>query len=128
LLGIGGSGYGFCATFVDLFGCGCEDLRPGIESRKCLYQAGFYQVYRYLHDFNQPIGYLVVFKGSERLLVFSGRTSNSEQIPYLTINDKTVFLVQIDIFPHDEPANKRGVPEEDVISEADVVAAVSSPQ
>jgi hypothetical protein len=92
---------------------------------------GFYQVYRYLHDFNQPIGYLVVFNGSDRLLVFSGATSNAEQVPYLTIHDKTIFLVQIDIFPHEETASKRGVPEEDVISEADVAAdieAASNPQ
>jgi len=87
---------------------------------------GFYQVYRYLHDFNQPIGYLVVFKGSDRLLVFSGATNNAEQVPYLTIHDKTIFLIQIDIFPHEEPASKRGVPEEDVISEADVAADIET--
>lgn len=92
---------------------------------------GFYQVYRYLHDFNQPIGYLVVFKGSEKLLVFSGATSNAEQVPFLTINDKTIFLIQIDIFPHQEPASKRSVAEQDVISETDVAAeieAANSPQ
>jgi hypothetical protein len=91
---------------------------------------GFHQVYRYLHDFNQPIGYLVVFKGSEKLLVFAGTTSNAEQVPYMTINDKTIFLVQIDIFPHEETASKRDVPEQDVISEADLAAdieAASSP-
>lgn len=92
---------------------------------------GFYQVYRYLHDFNQPIGYLVVFKGSEKLLVFSGATSNAEQVPFLTINDKTIFLIQIDIFPHQESASKRSVAEQDVISETDVAAeieAANSPQ
>lgn len=92
---------------------------------------GFYQVYRYLHDFNQAIGYLVVFKGSEKLLVFSGAASNAEQVPFLTINDKTIFLIQIDIFPHQEPASKRGVPEQDVISEAELAAeidAVNSPR
>jgi hypothetical protein len=87
---------------------------------------GFYQAYRYLHDFNQPIGYLVVFKGSEKLLIFSGATSNSEQVPYMTINDKTIFLIQIDIFPHEESASKRGVPEQDVISEADVSAEIEA--
>lgn len=87
---------------------------------------GFYQVYRYLHDFNQPIGYLVVFKGSARLLAFSGATSNSEQVPYMTIHDKTIFLIPIDIFPHEESASKRGVPDQDVISEADVAADIDA--
>jgi hypothetical protein len=86
---------------------------------------GFFQVYRYLHDFNQPIGYLVVFKGSEKLLVFSG-ASNAEQVPYVTINDKTIFLVQIDIFPHEQSASKRAVPEQDVISEADLTADIEA--
>ena len=87
---------------------------------------GFYQVYRYLHDFNQPIGYLVVFKGSEKLLTFSGAANNSENMPYLVINDKTIFLVQIDIFPHEQSASKRAVPEQDVISEAELAADIEA--
>jgi hypothetical protein len=87
---------------------------------------GFYQVYRYLHDFNQPIGYLVVFKGSEKLLTFSGAANNSENVPYVVINDKTIFLVQIDIFPHEQSASKRAVPEQDVISEAELAADIEA--
>lgn len=97
------------------------------SSRGAAYiRRGFHQVYRYLHDFNQPIGYLIVFKGSEKLLVFSGSTNNAEQVPFLTINDKTIFLIQIDIFPHAEPASKRGVPEQDVITEAEVAAEIEA--
>lgn len=72
------------------------------------------------------MGYLVVFKGSDKLLDFSGTTSVSEHVPYLTINDKTIFLVQIDIFPHEESASKRGVPENEVISEAELRAEIEA--
>jgi hypothetical protein len=45
-------------------------------------------------------------------------------VPYLTISDKTIFLIQIDIFPHEKSASKRGIPEQDVITEADVNAEI----
>lgn len=87
---------------------------------------GFHQVYRYLHDFNQPIGYLVVFKGSEKQLEVNVATALTEGVPYLTIGDKTIFLVQIDIFPHEESASKRPIPEREIISEVDLRSEVES--
>jgi hypothetical protein len=47
-------------------------------------------------------------------------------MPYLVINDKTIFLVQIDIFPHEQSASKRAVPEQDVISEAELAADIEA--
>jgi hypothetical protein len=44
----------------------------------------------------------------------------------MTIHDKTIFLIPIDIFPHEESASKRGVPDQDVISEADVAADIDA--
>jgi len=68
---------------------------------------GFHQIYEYAKDFNEPFGYLVIFKTCEQDL--SIPTQNQESsIPFITHNNKTIFIVVIDIFPYDEPASKRG--------------------
>jgi hypothetical protein len=87
---------------------------------------GLHQVYRYLHDFNQPIGYLVVFKGTEKQLEVNVSTTLAEEVPYFTLGDKTIFLVQIDIFPHEEPASKRPIPESEIISEMELRSEIES--
>jgi hypothetical protein len=87
---------------------------------------GLHQVYRYLHDFNQPIGYLVVFKGTEKQLEVSVSTTLAEEVPYFTLGDKAIFLVQIDIFPHDLSASKRPIPESETISETELRSEIES--
>jgi hypothetical protein len=68
---------------------------------------GFRQIYEYTKDFNEPFGYLVVFKTCEQDL--SIPTQNQESgIPFIVHNNKTIFIVVIDIFPYDESASKRG--------------------
>lgn len=99
---------------------------PGSGRGAAYIKRGFYQVYSYLHDFNQPVGYLVVFKGTDKLLDFSGATNVAENAPYLTINDKTIFVIQVDIFPHEESASRRGVPENEVISETELRAEIEA--
>jgi hypothetical protein len=87
---------------------------------------GFHQVFRYLHDFNQPIGYLIVFKGSEKQLEVTTARDSSDIVPHVTLGDKTIFLIQIDIFPHEEPASRRPIPERQVISEEELRAEISA--
>ncbi len=87
---------------------------------------GFHQVYRYLHDYNQPIGYLVVFKGSGKQLDVDVSRTVPDEVPYITFGDKTVFLLQVDIFPHEEPASKRSVPERETISEVELQSEIQS--
>jgi hypothetical protein len=87
---------------------------------------GFHQVYTYLQDFNQPIGFLVVFKASEKRLDVTLATTPIDGVPYLTIGDKTIFLIQIDIFPHEDSASKRPTPEIEVISEVELKMEIES--
>jgi hypothetical protein len=87
---------------------------------------GLHQVYRYLHDFNQPIGYLVVFKGAAKQLEVNVTTTLAEEVPYFTLGDKTIFLVQIDIFPHEDSASKRPIPEREIISEVELRSEIES--
>ena len=99
---------------------------PETSRNSSYIKQGFHQVYRYLHDFNQPIGYLVVFKGSEKQLQVNADATPSENIPYLSVGDKTIFLVQIDIFPHDQSASKRPIPEIEIISGSELRSEIES--
>jgi hypothetical protein len=87
---------------------------------------GFHQVYAYLQDFNQPIGFLVVFRASQKRLDVMLATTRADEVAYLTLGDKTIFLIQIDIFPHEDSASKRPVPESEVISETDLKTEIES--
>jgi hypothetical protein len=69
--------------------------------------AGFRQVYEYTKDFNEPFGYLVIFKTCEGDL--SIPTINEESgIRFMTHNNKTIFVVIIDIFIYSKSASERG--------------------
>jgi hypothetical protein len=78
---------------------------------------GFHQVYRYLQDFNKPVGYLVVFKVAEKNLRVEGAEG---EIPRIQVGNKTIFMVEVDIFPHQESASRRGVSEEEVVFTANI--------
>ncbi|HET8865508.1 MAG TPA: hypothetical protein VFM80_07400, partial [Gracilimonas sp.] len=68
---------------------------------------GFRQIYDYTLDFNQPSGYLVIFKTSEEELKFTF-ANYSQQTPFVQHNSKTIFFIVIDLFQHSQPASKRG--------------------
>src|SRR5262249_45531232 len=77
----------------------------GLDSRHIV--KGFRQVYDYTKDYNEPFGYLVIFKTCESDLDIS--TANQESgFPFITHNNKTIFLVIIDICDYAESASKRG--------------------
>lgn len=81
---------------------------------------GFHQIYQYTLDYNEPFGYLIIFKTCEQDLKFS--LANKEQdTPLILHNNKTIFLITIDIFPHDTSASKRGVLKSIEINESDFV-------
>jgi hypothetical protein len=68
---------------------------------------GFRQVYEYTKDFDELFGYLVIFKtGPDDLSV---QTKHQEgAVPFVTHNNKTIFLLVIDIYEDPAPASKRG--------------------
>jgi hypothetical protein len=68
---------------------------------------GYHQVYTYTKDYNEPFGYLIIFKTCEADLAIS--TPNQESgVPFITHNNKTIFLVVIDIWSYAASASKRG--------------------
>ena len=68
---------------------------------------GFRQVYDYAKDYNEPFGYLVIFKTCEADLSIS--TPRQEScVPFITHNNKTIFILVIDICDYAASASKRG--------------------
>jgi len=68
---------------------------------------GFRQVYDYTKDYSESFGYLVIFKTCEQDLAIP--TQHQEGgVPFITHNNKTIFLVVIDIFDYADSASKRG--------------------
>lgn len=67
---------------------------------------GFAQLYTYTQQYNEPFGYLVIYKTTDRDLCFSLRLST--HIPMVVHNHKTIFLITIDIHTYDKPVSQRG--------------------
>lgn len=68
---------------------------------------GFNQIYTYTLDYNESFGYLIIYNTSGVDLRFA--LVNQEQaIPFVIHNNKTIFLVTIDIYPYRLSASKRG--------------------
>jgi hypothetical protein len=80
---------------------------PGRSKGTSYLCAGFAQVYQYTKDYNDPFGYLVVYKACREDLSVNARDQDVA-IPFFTHNNKTIFVMVIDIFDYPEPASKRG--------------------
>lgn len=68
---------------------------------------GFRQIYDYTLDYNEPIGYLVIFKTSEEELKFS-LPNSARSTPFVEYNNKTIYFVVVDIHAYEKTASKRG--------------------
>lgn len=82
-------------------------FHPGKSKGKAYIARGVGQIYQYTQDFNQPFGYLIVFNICEDGidLALSGVNQNT---PFLVYNNKTLLILEIDIFPYENSASKRG--------------------
>ncbi len=99
---------------------------PEKSKGKAYLISGFHQAYTYARDYNEPCAYLVVFKMCKEdvnFLVPKGDTL----FPCLTVNNKTVFFVVVDICEHGVPASKRGPLKSVDISEKELVQSVDAP-
>src|ERR1043166_566390 len=100
-------------------------FNPEAGKPKSYILRGFHQLYQYTCDYNQPIGYLVVFNVSQTPLRFAFE-SGAESVPRVTLNYKTIFAIDIDLFPHAEPASRRKLGEVVIITQADLESAVAT--
>jgi hypothetical protein len=82
-------------------------FNPGGGQNVAYLAKGFRQVYDYTKDFNELFGYLVIFKTCPQDL--SIQTPHQESaFPFVSHNNKTIFVVTIDIFEYSKTASKRG--------------------
>jgi hypothetical protein len=68
---------------------------------------GFRQAYDYAADYNKSIGYLVIFNLSNYNLVLTTKSEAKSWPPRIQLDNKTFFLVAIDLHLHEQPASKR---------------------
>ena len=96
-----------------------------LEKGKSYLCRGFHQIYQYTLDYNEPFGYLVIFKTCQEDLKFA-LTAQEQSVPFVTHNHKTIFMVTVDIYPHEKPASKRGYLKSVEITQDDLVRDVPS--
>lgn len=82
-------------------------FNPSKNKGKAYLAEGLNQIYQYLLDYNEPVGYLVIFNTSTKDLAFALPTQQSSA-PYLRLNHKTVYFIAINISPRIAPASKAG--------------------
>jgi hypothetical protein len=68
---------------------------------------GFNQIYQYTLTHNQPFGYLIIYKTCKNDLRFN-LTNQTQSTQFVVHNNKTIFVIVIDIFMHEKSASKRG--------------------
>jgi hypothetical protein len=85
---------------------------------------GFRQIYDYTKDYDEPFGYLVIFKTcAEDLSIAMPKQESS--MPFFTHNNKTIFFVVVDICEYDETASKRGKLKSYELSSEELVDALT---
>lgn len=95
-------------------------FNPEKKKGKSYLVTGFNQVYIYTTDYNEPFGYLIIYKTSEKDLRFA-LSNQTQSVPFVIHNNKTIFIITIDIFPHSKTASKRGTLKPIEITEDDLI-------
>ena len=80
---------------------------PDRHKGKSHLRQGFHQVLRYANDYNQSLGYLVIFNCSDKQLVISAEEATGAEFPTrITYGGKTFFTIPIDVHPGTVSASK----------------------
>ena len=80
---------------------------PDLSKGKNHLRQGFHQVLRYANDYNQNLGYLVIFNCSDRQLVISSEEGSRAAFPpRISYGGKVFFVIPIDTNPDTTSASK----------------------
>lgn len=96
---------------------------PAKGKGKLYIAKGFRQLYSYTVDYNEPFGYLVIFKMCEEDLKFS-LPEKALKVPFIIHNNRTIFFITIDLFQYTQSASKRGKLKTTEIAEADLMQVI----
>ena len=80
----------------------------------------FNQIYTYSQQYNEPFGYLVIFKVTDKDLCFS-LSNKSSSVPIVTYNHKSIFLVTIDIHENPKPVSQRNPLDTVIVNEEKLI-------
>ena len=98
---------------------------PESSKGKTYIISGFNQAYICACDYNEPCAYLVIFKMCHEGLNFLV-PSTQASFPSVTVNNKTIFFIVVDIFEYGTSASKRGPLKSVDISERELVQSVET--
>ncbi|MFH2202164.1 MAG: hypothetical protein ABIJ96_03530 [Elusimicrobiota bacterium] len=96
-----------------------------LEKGKSYLINAFNQIYAYTVDYNEPFGYLVVFKFCPEGIRFPF-AGQEQSVPCITYNNKTIFMLVIDLCEDQASASKRGALKTLEISEAELIRVAVS--
>lgn len=88
-------------------------------------RSGFNQAYCYTWDYNEPFGYLIIFKTCQNDLKISLKLEK-HSTPYVVHNNKTIFIITIDIYPHHASASKRGLLKPNLLTEDSLIQVINA--
>ena len=97
----------------------------GAQRGRAYLASGAHQVHTYARDFNQEVGYLVVYKTCPESIDFDFAASG-QFAPYLSVGGKTIYILIIDICNYETSASKRGVMKVHQITKEFLIRAVAS--
>ncbi len=87
--------------------------------------SGVHQVHTYTRDFNQEVGYLVVYKICPETIDFAF-SSSGQHAPYVTVSGKTIYIFIVDICEYEKSASKRGAMKVHTVEQGFLVRTVES--
>ena len=100
---------------------------PDRSKNKSHLRQGFHQVSRYANDYNQSLGYLVIFNCSTRQLVISSQDDSGQEFPpRVVFAGKTFFVIPIDVNPETATASKQSPDSRVVITHEDLVGSIGA--
>lgn len=97
----------------------------GASRGRSYIRQGFRQINEYATDYGKDVGYLVIFNVCDKELRFS--LDCSDKPPRISSNNKTIFLIDIDIYHDILPASQRPQLEVYEITEAQLVSIDNNP-
>lgn len=87
---------------------------------------GFHQITRYSQDYNQSVGYLVIFNCSDKQLVIMPEESSEPEFPpRIHYVGKTFFVVPIDVHPDVVSASRERLANRVEIAATDLIGHIS---
>ena len=80
---------------------------PDLSKDVANLRQGFHQAFRYANDYNESLGYLVIFNcSSNQLVITTDNEPENEFPPRIVHGGKTFFIVIIDVNPERDSASK----------------------